>query len=103
MCALRMIPSLPANWPLCAKRALLHAISLARVALLDLWSGFENGPLVCARKAARMAGIASPRSLHVLGSISRRSSAHQNSVAFWIEILRPFRKVVRMGPCEIGL
>jgi transposase-like protein len=32
--------------------ALLHAISLGRVALADIWSGFENSPLLVVKQAA---------------------------------------------------
>ena len=48
---------LPRNWSKHAKSALLHAIALARTALIEVWSGFENGPLVSARQAARVARL----------------------------------------------
>jgi len=45
---------LPRGWPAHAKSALLHAVSLARVALIDVRSGFENSPLLHARQAAEI-------------------------------------------------
>lgn len=43
---------LPKAWPACVKTALLDAIALGRLALLDVAAGFENSPLPRAQYAA---------------------------------------------------
>ena len=43
---------LPKGWPACAKKALLHAVACARVALLTVISDFENSTRPFARYTA---------------------------------------------------
>lgn len=45
---------LPRAWPRHAKFALLHAVAMARAALLDARAGFANGPLARRRRAAEI-------------------------------------------------
>jgi len=45
---------LPRCWPRFAKSALLHAVALARAALVEIHSGFENSPLVRVRQVAKI-------------------------------------------------
>jgi transposase InsO family protein len=50
-CACPKIP-LPKGWPACATRALLHAMAVARLALLNVVTDFENSALPRARYTA---------------------------------------------------
>ena len=45
---------LPNHWPACVKQALLHVIACARLALLDVVTGFENSPSPFARYTAEV-------------------------------------------------
>jgi transposase InsO family protein len=70
---------LPRDWQDYIQNSLLQAIALARVALTDVWSGFENGPLVCAQQAARIARLETQ--LALLGEELRIKDARMARIA----------------------
>jgi transposase-like protein len=69
----------PRDWQDYIQNNLLQAIALARVALTDVWSGFENGPLVCAQQAARIARLETQ--LALLGEELRIKDARMARIA----------------------
>jgi transposase InsO family protein len=53
----------PRGWPALVRSALIHAISLARTAVIDARSGFENSALARARLAAELSALRSENAL----------------------------------------
>jgi transposase InsO family protein len=54
---------LPRGWPTLVRSALIHAVSLARAAVIEVRSGFENSPLARARLAAKLGALRAENAL----------------------------------------
>jgi transposase InsO family protein len=53
----------PRGWPTLVRSALIHAVSLARAAVIEARSGFENSPLARARLAAELGALRAENAL----------------------------------------
>jgi transposase-like protein len=53
----------PRGWPAVVRSALIHAVSLARAAVIEARSGFENSPLARARLAAEISALRAENAL----------------------------------------
>lgn len=58
-----MTIAIPRAWPALAKRALVHALSLARVAIVKARSGFEHSPLTRVRRAVELDALRTDNAL----------------------------------------